>query len=356
MIPKGPNRWLLRIFLGRVVGKRRYSSKAFQGTTSQAIKELTSMTRAVDTQTFVEPSKQSLGDYLTVWLLGKIDVTSGTQASYKRQLVHFGRLLGDRPLTSIVPEDVQRVLSVMADKHLSRRTMQYARAVLHAAFQDAMQDNLLIRNPVANTKLPPRVKRAPTILSMQQVNRFLEVTDAAPFHPLWMLLLTTGLRPQEALALKWSDVNLPEQWLSVSRVLQEQGDGTFALTEATKTEASTRRLGLPLSTVEALKAHRTISPLNLVFPGPTGAPLDISRVRRAWKADLKAAKLPIIRLYDTRHTHATALLAAGADIAWVKARLGHSNVSMTIENYAHVMPETHRKMGEMTERMLREAK
>lgn len=370
MVPRGMNRWLLRVYLGTGLdGKRRYSSRTIEGTTAQARKELTAMLRALDTQTFVEPSRLTLEEYLKGWLAGKIDVTGATRESYDRQTAYFTGSIGHKGLGQVSPEDVQRVLSEMTAKGLSRRTLQYARAVLHAAFQDAMQSSLVMRNPTANTKLPPRVRRAPTVLSMRQASHLLESTKATPFYPLWAVLLTTGLRPQEALALKWSDIDLAGKWLSVQRALVDTGGGHYELVEATKTEGSTRRIGLAETTVEALKAQRrsqsAITPLNLVFCTPRGTPLDISKVRRAWTTAIKRVNekltqerkplLPIVRLYDTRHSHATALLASGADIAWVQARLGHTKVQTTIDHYAHVLPETHRAMGEMTERILAQA-
>lgn len=384
MISYSPNRWRLRVFLGRAPdGKRRYSSRMFAGTTAQAQKELTALLRSLDTQTFVERSKMPLQAYLEAWIAGKIDVTPVTKESYGRQLMYFSPMpsltqegkdpvthpfqIGHLRLTAVTPEVIQGVLNGMQTKGLSRRTMQYARAVLHEAFEDAIRGKHVIFNPTTNTKLPPKVKRPPSVLTMQQVNHFLEVTRTDGLYPLWRLLLTTGLRPQEAFALKWSDIDLAGKWLSVQRTLVDTGKGHYELVEATKTEGSTRRIGLPESTVEALKAHRKAQAavilsagtlykrMDLVFASIGGRPLDISSVRRSWKASCKAAKLPIVRLYDTRHSHATALLAAGADVAWIKDRLGHSNVTTTIDNYAHVLPETHRAMGEMTERILKEA-
>lgn len=380
MVPRGTNKWLIRVYLGTGPdGSRRYSSKTVEGTTSQARKELTAMLRELDTQSFVEPSKMGLREYLGVpakleepatgWLRSKIDITPRTQVDYRRRLeLYVVPALGHRKLHEIDAHAVQSLISSMADAALSPRTIEYTYRVLHAALEDAVKQNLLVRNPSDNVKLPKKVKRAPSILTMKQVGLFLEATSQDALHALWMLLLTSGLRPQEALALMWSDVDLDGRWLSVCRVLVDDGHGKTSIVERTKTdEAGMRRIGLPESAIEALRTHKTrqnaeillagprYERLGLVFANSLGRPLDHNLVRRRWKTALKAASLPRVRLYDTRHSHLTALLANGADIAWVSARAGHKDIKMTRDHYAHVMPETHREMGEMTERMLQKA-
>ncbi len=389
MVHQGLNKWLIRAYLGTRNGKRQYASKVVRGTTSQARQELTAMLGKLDTHTYVEPSKLLLRDFLDAWLKSKIDVTASTREGYSKQLSYFTALpsladkdkpsgvkpapepaahqIGHLRLSEVDTAAVQRVFAHMIQRGLSRRTVEYARAVLHAAFESAVQQNIVFRNPVDHTKLPPRLRKAPSVLSMAQVDLFLEATKLDPLAVLWRLLLTSGLRPQEALALKWSDLDLAEKWVSVRRVLRDVGKGRYELVEDTKTDGSTRRIGLPESTVEALKAHKKRQSAEILLAGPKferqdlvfcsdrGRTLDPSAVRKAWKDALTQAKLPLIRLYNARHTHFTALLQAGADISWIKDRAGHSNIQTTIQHYAHVMPEAHREMGDMTEKMLKKA-
>lgn len=368
IIPRGDNRYLLRIYIGKSPdGKREYSSKTIEGTISQARKELTAMQRALDTQTFVSPSKMLLRDYLEAWLKSKIDVAARTVVSYGEKLSYVSTTIGHLKLHEVDPSAVQLVINGMAARGLSPRTIEYTRNVLHAAFEDAIRQHLLARNPTDHVKLPKKQKRAPTVLSMKQVSLFLEKTAQDVLHSLWTLLLTSGIRPQEALALKWTDLDMDERWVSIQRNLVDDGHGAFSLVDVPKAE-SYRRIALPESTVAVLQKHKArqnaqmllagdrYERLGLVFANSGGRPLDPNMVRRRWKIALKALKLPEVRLYDTRHTHLTALLAAGADLAWVAARAGHKSITMTRDHYAHVLPETHRGMGDMTERLLKEAK
>ena len=87
-------------------------------------------------------------------------------------------------------------------------------------------------------------------------------------------------------------------------------------------------------------------------------PIDPNNVRSRWKSALKRASLPAnVRLYDTRHSHATALLNDGnVNLAWVSARLGHTSVQTTEAVYARVLPEAHRQMADTMEQILQRAK
>jgi integrase len=88
-----------------------------------------------------------------------------------------------------------------------------------------------------------------------------------------------------------------------------------------------------------------------------GAFLDPNNVRNRFKAALRRAALPAnVRLYDTRHSHATALLNEGVNLAWVSARLGHSSTTVTEAVYAKAKPEAHRQMAETMEQILSKAR
>jgi integrase len=368
MVQRGQGKWLLRIYRGEVSGKKKYASKMFSGTTAQARQALTQMLREDDTDTFVPASKLLLTDYLTRWLEGKIDVSENTRTSYENMLKHAKTHLGHHRVTDLETLAVQQFVAKLIADDLSPRSVRYVVRVLRSALEDAVQDGILQRNPVKRVRLPQQVKRAPSVLSIEQMNALLAKTASDPTGPLWALLLTTGMRPQEAFGLKWTDIDFENSAVSISRTLVSDGKGKTRLSDTVKAD-SRRSVNISASTLAALKAHKkaqaaeileggtTYERLGLVFTNQYGRPLDISRVRRWWKAALDKTKiegksLPAIRLYDTRHSHATALLANGEGLAAIADRLGHSDVSVTAKHYAHVLPESRKKMGEFVERMM----
>lgn len=371
ILPRGEDRWLVRAYVGTTTnGKRKYASRMIRGSVTEARRGLTALLRDIDTQTYVQPSNLALGDYLTSWLDGRIDISPRTLVSYRGVMKRVQDSIGHLKLERLTRAAIQGVFKEMTEAGLSRRTIELTRTVLKSALEDAVRENLILRNPADHTELPPKRKRPPSILSPAETQHLIVGTADDPFHALWVVLLTTGIRPSEAYGLKWGDLQLEagEPWMSVIRSVTTDGHGKAVLSETTKTEGSVRRIGLAQTTVAALTAHkkRQLEEIlkcgpryqrdDLVFASSIGTPIDHNRVRRAWKATLKRLGLPPVRLYDTRHSHLTALLAAGADIAWVAARAGHKDIKMTRDHYAHVMPETHRAMGAMTERILNQAK
>ncbi len=146
--------------------------------------------------------------------------------------------------------------------------------------------------------------------------------------------------------------DLDGNWLTIQRALIEVKKGKYEV-GPTKTDKSRRTIALPDTTLEALKAHRreTGRLHGLLFTNATGNTLDLSGVRKAWKAALKKAKLPEVRLYDTRHTHISHLLAGGVDLKFASERAGHSSIRLTADTYAHVLPETEEKIAGVVEKL-----
>ena len=165
----------------------------------------------------------------------------------------------------------------------------------------------------------------------------------------WTVALAVGLRQSEALALRWSDVDLDNGTLSVRRGLHRVS-GQGLVYEEPKADRSRRNLALPAQLVDALKAQRAAQlkermaagPLwqdhDLVFAQPNGRPIERKSDWRAWKALLRQAGVREVRLHDGRHTAATLLLSEGVHPRVVMEVLGHAQMRTTTDTYSHVMP------------------
>jgi integrase len=161
-------------------------------------------------------------------------------------------------------------------------------------------------------------------------------------------LVTTGLRPGEAFALKWGDWE--ESRLAVTRALVRVPGQPWAL-GPTKTDTD-RSVTLSAVAMEALRAHRAGQGRERLLAGPAyenhdfifalseGGPIDLNNLRKQhFRPLLKAADLPAIRVYDLRHTAASAQLASGMNAKVVAEMLGHASVHMTLNTYAVVTPD-----------------
>ena len=166
---------------------------------------------------------------------------------------------------------------------------------------------------------------------------------------LFAFLLGTGLRIGEALALRWSDVALDDDVITVRHALERIPGRPWRLS-VPKSENGKRLVPLIGPTADALRAQRTLMlemrltagavwhDLDFVFPTAVGTPGDQSNVYNQFKKLLRQADLPdFYRVHDLRHSTATYLLAAGVPDRLVMGIMGHSQLSMTMR-YQHVLP------------------
>jgi integrase len=182
----------------------------------------------------------------------------------------------------------------------------------------------------------------------EQLRAFLKATADDRLHPLWHVLAMTGMRRGEALGLKWDDVDLEAGRLSVRRALIPSG--REVVVSEPKTARGRRSIALDPETVAVLKgqAARQLAAQadwqegwidsGYVFTTENGEPLNPEDVTRYFRQAVKKSMLPKIRLHDLRHTHATLALQAGVHPKVVSERLGHANVSITLDTYSHAIP------------------
>ena len=173
---------------------------------------------------------------------------------------------------------------------------------------------------------------------------------------LYALALTTGMRQGELLALNWRDVDMDLGKIQVRGNLQSTGGAAEP-----KTSSGRRQITLTSLALEALKRHRirqneerlAIGPawtdLGLIFTNTVGGYLDVNNLRhRAFPRLLEISGAPRIRFHDLRHSTATLLLSQGVHPKVVQELLEHSQISVTLNTYSHVLPDMQREaMAEM---------
>lgn len=364
LIQRGEKTWLVRVFMGRdSAGKRIYHNKTIHGNKKDAQRYLTGALRDHDQGTFVAPSKQTLDAYLDQWLetTARQRVRPRTLADYQSQLDRYVRpTLGHRHLDKIGPQDLQTLYAHMQSRGLSARTVRYAHAVLLSALEQAVRFGHLYRNPASLVDLPRQNRKEMQALSAEQVKAFLAASEDDPLYTFFLLAVTTGMRPSEYLALKWSDIDFVKGSLRVQRTLNDRTRAT----EETKTAKGRRTIKLLPTIIPLLKSLKTrqaairlgatdYQELDLVFATQHGTPLDQANIRKRFKTLLERAELPTtVRLYDLRHTCGTLLLEAGQNIKIVSEQLGHASSTLTLDVYSHVLPHMQDQAAEGMERLL----
>jgi integrase len=247
------------------------------------------------------------------------------------------RALGLVPVARLTPQLLQRTYSGMLARGLSPRTVLQTHAVLHRALKQARHWGLTATVPTDLVAVPRAPHHEMRALSAAQLEVLFQSSRDTRWHPLWVLLGTTGLRIGEALGLKWSDIDLVAGRLQVKRALQRQRGRGLVFVEP-KSHTSRRMVWLSHPAIVALQAHRRRTEGELVFPNRDGKPQESGSVTAALKVALVRAGLPLIRVHDLRHSTATILMEAGVHPKLVQDLLGHSTVALTLNTYSHVTP------------------
>lgn len=347
---RGTDKYLIRVYVGKVDGKRKYTSKTVRGSKTDAEKALTALKYDVDSGSYSDPSGLTVSAWSTQWLKGKRNLRETTRMDYEARLrldvePHVGHL----KLDELKPHHCRAVMAAMDERGLSQRTKQYGHMIFKQCMGQAKKDGLIPTNPMENVERPSVRKQDKvqkiTPLSREEIASLLEASKGSKYHALWLLLLTTGLRPSEALALEWDAVDFENGSIQVKQGMSRVGQGEYEI-GGLKTDSSHRRVPMPPTLADGLKAHRASvrqkqmligKRSELVFPNGAFAPMDISKVRKAWKRACKRAEgVPVVRLYDTRHSVATNLLRAGMNPKAAAEILGHSSTKMLLDVYSHL--------------------
>lgn len=350
---RGDRKWLVRVFVGNHpdTGARVYRSETVHGIKRDAERVLNEMLRNADLGLLTGSRGATLGSFLDAWIETKErTVAPRTAEHYARFLDKFVRpALGTRRLDSLRPADIEALYSRVSQT-ASAHAQAHVHRVLHAALEDAVRLELIVRNPSTGAKVSREPRRSVVALNAEQAHRLCAELATRPRGLVFIFALATGMRPAEIQALRWSDCDLDAGTVTVERALVNLKGGVRQF-GPTKTGKS-RGIPLPRDIVPSLRTHRAEQAAHrlklgelyedqgLVFAAERGGPLDAQNLAyRVLKPALEAAGLPSgFRWYDCRHTAATLLLAAGVSAKIVAERLGHSQAAFTLDRYGHVAP------------------
>ena len=359
-------RWEARVLLTRPDGRR--TRRSLLGRSRAEVRDkLQAALRAEAAGLPPVGERLTTGAFLETWLQDALRATvrPKTYASYASVVrVHLEPGLGSVRLVQLTPQLVQAFLNRKAATGLAPRTVAYLRAVLRQALGQAERWGLVSRN-VAKLADPPRApRREVRPLSPDEAHVFLDAIRGDRLEALYLVAIGAGLRQGEILGLAWSDLDLDASTLTVRNALQRI-NGTLELVEP-KSTSSHRIVPLPAFVATSLRTHRMRQrtdrllagsrwhddPRDLVFRTTLGTPMDGVAVTRRFQAILRTAGLPRQRFHDLRHACASFLLAQGVAPRVVMETLGHSQISLTLNTYSHVIPALGRAAADQMDALL----
>ena len=355
-------RWEGRI----VVGHKEDGDSIFRYLYAGTQKELTAKLRQnIDIYQGVdltEQSRMTLAGWLEQWL-GQMSATlrPSTLEHYQRDMEnHVVPYLGKKMLSQVTAADLRKLYDSLKesgrvkprsgqDLGLSSANFHSIHTTLQHSLRAAVEQRLIPTNPADEVEPPKAIRQPMNILNEEQLDTFMEAIKADPiWHDLFYTELTTGLRLGEICGLMWTDFDSKAGTLRICRTLHREKDGRLVAGD-TKTYAGARKIVLPHSTAELLRARKKTSFSPWIFHNPLRpeAPVNPSSAYRQLKKLLAHAKLPSICFHDLRHTFSTHALASGVDAKTLSGILGRTKASFTLDTYTHTTGDMQKRAADI---------
>ena len=277
---------------------------------------------------------------------------------------HIKGYIGKRKMKDIRPEHIQRIFNVEA-KRVKRQTLTRIKVILNGVFKQAYKNGIIQKNPVERTTFPRiREETERRVMTKDEQQLFLKYTKRTYYGKIFEVALATGMRNGELRALEWSDIDFENRMIHVT--------GTLIYTNgeykkgSPKSRTSKRDIPMLDNVYHILKEHRKeqlelkmklgadCRPIkgleNLVFTTEFGIAINgtsmqyyMKHIQEMIRRDGK--EFEPIHIHTLRHTFATRCIENGMQPQVLKTILGHSSLSMTMDLYSHVLPDT--KVEEM---------
>ncbi|MGY1846874.1 tyrosine-type recombinase/integrase [Blastococcus sp. SYSU DS1021] len=365
---RGHGSWYYRADVGRdASGRRREQRKGGFPTKAEADAALAAVLHAANTGDHRHDGRQTVGAYLAAWLANREadGLRASTAVMYRRYVERdIVPALGHVRLGDLRPGHVEKLMRDLRVAGRGATTMRRIHATLRSALSSARRARLVPYNAATDVSLPSVRPAKVEPWSGTELATFLDHSAGHRLGALFEVMAFTGLRRGEAVALRWADVDLEHGVITVRSQLVEVGGKAVEGKPKTRS-GEDRRVDIGQRTIGALLAHRLVQDAERdtwaegytdngrVFAREDGTDLAPSQVTKVFTRLTTAAGLRAVRLHDLRHGAASLMLAAGADIAVVSKRMGHSSIRVTVDTYSHLLPGVGRSAAEAAESLVR---
>ncbi len=352
-------------------GKRRQIRRR-HATEKEARRALSEIADAADKGTFVPRHTVTIGQLIDNYLTGRHDLRDTAKAKLVYDLAPLKERFAEVPAQRAVKADIDKLVADLVAGGTTtakgRRRKPWSPASVNKALQataglfaDAQRQGLLARNPAALVKPVPTAHRDVDTYSRAEVDQ-LRASFARDRLAHAYELALVGLRRGEIAGLRWSDVDLKAQTLTIAN--NRVSAGGRVVENDPKTMASRRVLWLPDRMVDVLKAARRrqsaerlklgadAGPFDYVVSNEVGEPYAPPVVYRAWVAAIKKSGLRHLKLHGARHTAATQLALDGVAPAVIAEWIGHTDASFTMKLYTHSQPDALRAAAASFDRVV----
>ena len=350
---RSDGRWEARYTTGIDPKTGKQIQKSVYGKTQKEVRQkLTEVTAEIDSGTYLEQTKDTVGEWLDTWLktYALYSVKSYTYDAYERSCnIHIKPALGRIRLSALTAPQIQQFYnSLITEKELSPKTVKNIHGVLHRALGQAVKLGMLRSNPTNVCDLPKAHRKEIKPMEQAEISRFLQAIQGTKYGLVYQSTLFTGLREGEVLGLTWDCIDFEKGTMTINKQLQNIPGQPGAYRQISAKNGKSRTIALPSTVITILKQHKiqqTLARLqagelwensDFVFTNEVGHHVSPNSVYNQYKRIVASIGLPQARFHDLRHSYAVAAIQSGDDIKTVQGNLGHATASFTLDVYGHV--------------------
>ena len=385
---RGKNSYRLTVSEGfDLNGKPMIHRKTVHGTKKDAEVELAKFVTEVQNGLVIDGKSLKFSEFTEIWKrdYGSKELAPSTYKRYCRMLEtrllpYFGHFY----INKIKPTDIMKFYDLLekdtqlvrkkgnngskTKKPLSGKTILEHHRLLRAMLHKAVYWQLIVANPAERVQPPKARKPKRRSYDDEQTKILLEnlellSSEDTKYKVAIILTVFTGVRLGELMGLEWQDVDFKNGIISINRSSQYLADmGVF--TKVPKTESSIREIAIPEFIISLLEEYKLWyeeqksiygelwTNSDRLFVQVDGKPMHPSTISKWFVKYVGQIGLPVINFHGLRHTNASLLVAQNIDIAVISARLGHAQISTTLDFYVHPLLSHNRKAGYALENLL----
>ena len=350
---------------GRYIGRFKYLGETYTvygKTVKETQEKLDELKYETKHGLYEKETNLTVDAWFKTWIeqYKELTVKKGTIKTYTSFYGNYIQSkLGKLKLKDVRPEHIQKLYNDMHKQGLNRNTIEIVSIVLGGMYKQAYKNELISKNPVPLATLPKETSyKERRVLSREEQKLFLEYAASSQYAPIFEFALSTGMRGGEIKALTWENVNFTKGVISVRHTLIKSGKEYYL--DTPKTNSSYRDIPMMENVRILLKRQkvwqqenrlrigehwRPVCGLeNLVFTTNVGTPIDKEYLKNSIDGIVKninndGIEFEHITMHTFRHSFATRCIENGVNPQTLKAILGHSKLAMTMDLYAHVLPD-----------------
>src|SRR5215213_4177756 len=343
----GKSHWRVRLWVDdATTGRRKLQTVGIYSTKTEAQREGARAVEQRQRGTLLQPTDMPLSELLDVWLEQEMPKTVRPENQEPYRIVvnkHIRPALGSVRVQRLGVQAIESFYGTLTDAGYSSSLIRKCHLRLSSALKLAKRWGWIAENPCDVSTVPRLTYKEPEVWTPVDTAKFLRESATDSMHPYWALAVETGARTSELLGLGWSDLDDERGTLTLGRRAVRLVKGTPILKEGAKTAAGHRTIRLTAEMLTALRTHherqqrhRTApnwTDYDLIFPTASGRPVNPAHVRRSFDRLVNRAGVKRLTPHGMLKSHITALIAGGANIKAVAARVGHRDIATTLKTY-----------------------